>query len=234
MNPIELWLFLFILGLSLALPLGPVNLEIIKMALMEKEPQIGYFLAILTGIGAMTGDFIVAFSILTLGSTLFAILLNNLALKTILFAFNVILLSYLGFSAFNKKITNGIISEEAKDDDSRNENSIFRRITKRYVIGFIIVISSPWSYLWWASFGSLIVFGDFNSLDFFSRLTIVICFLSGVLFWVIFFPTLLTVSKKFANEEFLNLITKASASILLIYAGNFLLETLYNLHLWLF
>ena len=90
---------------------------------------------------------------------------------------------------------------------STSNASIVARIRIRIFTGYAIVISSPWTYLWWASFGSYIIFGDFNSFELSSRLLIIICFLSGVFTWVISFSSLLTLSKKFANDTFLNIIT---------------------------
>ena len=232
MDFFSFWLFLFVLGLSLALPLGPVNLEMIKQALFEKNHKIGFLLAFFTGLGAMSGDFLLAFTILTLGATLLTNIINNYAIKTLLFGFNVFLLGYLGLSTFTKSFNTN--SELKIDFDISVTGSIISRIKKRLATGLVIVLSSPWSYLWWASFGSYILFGDFNSFELLPRLLIVLCFLSGVFIWIISFPSLLTLSKRFASEGFLNFITKTSSLILLVYAANFLLETLTYLRLWLF
>ena len=233
MDFLATWLFLFILGLSLALPLGPVNVEIIKQALFEKKHTIGFFLAFFTGLGAMSGDFIISFSILTLGSKLLTSIINDYAIRTILFGFNVLLLGYLGISTLRKNFTEEEL-DEIENKDHLSSLNLGSRIRKRLATGFAIVVSSPWSYLWWASFGSYIIFGDFNSFDLIPRMIIIMCFLSGIFFWVVSFSGLLTVSKKFANKSFLNVITKLSALILLIYALNFSIDTLTYLKLWLF
>lgn len=246
MSFLAFWLFLFILGLSLALPLGPVNLEILKQALFEKNHKLGFFSAFFTGLGAMSGDFTIAFSVLTLGSALLTGIINNYAVKTLLFGFNVGLLGYLGISTFRKKFDNSESIEdslrifehnpetiEQKKAVYNSNGSIVASIRKRIITGFAIVISSPWTYLWWASFGSYIIFGDFNSFELSSRILIIICFLSGVFTWVVSFSSLLTLGKKFANDKFLNIITKLSSIVLLLYAGNFLLQTLTYLQLWL-
>lgn len=246
MNFLAFWLFLFILGLSLALPLGPVNLEIIKQALFENNHKLGFLSAVFTGLGAMSGDFTIAFSVLTLGSALLTGVINNYAVKTLLFGFNVGLLGYLGISTFRKKFESSqTIEDTFKEIENKIESvdqkkqlnatsSLMGRIRKRVITGYAIVISSPWTYLWWASFGSYVIFGDFNSFELSSRLLIIICFLSGVFTWVIGFSSLLTLGKKFANDTFLNIITKLSSIVLLLYAGNFLLQTLTYLQLWLF
>ena len=228
------WGFLFLLGLSLAVPLGPVNVEIIKQATFERSHKKGFFLAVFTGIGASTGDFIIAFTVLTLGATLLTSIINDNAIKTILFAFNVMLLGFLGITTLKKPImnTDELIHEEGIENHS---NEFLKRVSKRYVTGLAIVVSSPWSYLWWASFGSYILFGNtFDSFDIISRLIIIVCFLTGIWFWVFSFSSLLTLSKKFANDKFLNIIKNISALILLVYAVNFTFETFTYLRMWLF
>ena len=194
----------------------------------------------------MSGDFTIAFSVLTLGSALLTSIINDYAIKTLLFGFNVGLLGYLGISTFRRKFsTSETIDDSFKKIDENSESieqenpipnnsSIMGSIRRRIITGYAIVISSPWSYLWWASFGSYIIFGNFNSLELSSRLLIILCFLSGIFTWVVGFSSLLTLSKKFANDTFLNIITKLSSIVLLLYAGNFLLETLTYLQLWLF
>lgn len=234
MDIITFWAFLFLLGLSLAVPLGPVNVEIIKQATFEKSHRKGFFLAIFTGIGASTGDFIIAFTVLTIGAALLTSIINDYAIKTILFAFNVLLLGFLGITTIRKPVmdTEEIINEEHTEN---NSNEFLMRVSKRYVTGLAIVVSSPWSYLWWASFGSYIIFGSaFNSFDVLSRLIIILCFLTGIWFWVFSFSSLLTLSKKFANDKFLTIIKNISALILLVYAVTFAFDTLAYLRLWLF
>ena len=245
MDIFSFWLFLFLLGLSLAVPLGPVNIEIIKQAVFERDHRLGFFLAFFTGLGAMSGDFTIAFSVLTLGSAILTGIINNYAVRTLLFGFNVLLLGYLGISTFRKSFdtTDSLVEIDPVLEQETVQNiiqstvpkkNLFSRVRTRIITGFAIVVSSPWSYLWWASFGSYIIFGDFNSFNLFFRLVIILCFLSGVFTWIISFSSLLTLSKRFANDKFLNIITKISSVILLIYAGYFLLDTLTYLQLWLF
>ena len=181
----------------------------------------------------MSGGFIIAFSVLTLGSALLTSIINDYAIKTVLFSFNVLLLGYLGVSTLRKSFIYDDTLIFEKDSNVNQKINIKSKILKRLVTGLAIVVTSPWSYLWWASFGSYIIFGDFNSFDLLPRLGIVLCFLSGIFTWVFSFSSLLTISKRFANSTFLNIITKASAVVLLLYALNFSLETLTYFKLWL-
>lgn len=240
MDIFSFWLFLFLLGLSLAVPLGPVNIEIIKQAVFERSHRIGFFLALFTGLGAMSGDFTIAFSVLTLGSAILTGIINNYAVKTLLFGFNVLLLGYLGISTFRKSFDTSDpliefvpVLEQETIQKPVVKRSLFSRVRTRIITGFAIVVSSPWSYLWWASFGSYIIFGDFDSFNLASRLVIILCFLSGIFAWVVSFSSLLTLSKRFASDKFLNIITKISSTILLVYAGYFLLDTFTYFQLWL-
>ena len=93
-------LFLASLGFSLALPLGPVNMEMIKQGIVKRK---GWILGMITGIGAMTGDFIVSMSVLFVGSEVLTSLLENKMLSAALFFGNAGLLGYIGFNALKTK-----------------------------------------------------------------------------------------------------------------------------------
>ncbi|MHA2366049.1 MAG: LysE family transporter [Candidatus Hodarchaeales archaeon] len=219
------------LGLSLAIPLGPINIEIIKQALGINDQKLGFFFAVLIGLGAMTGDFIVAFSVLTIGSQLFSDFISNNAIRTILLSFNALLLGYLSFSTLNKSYHRDSLDLDFEKKDQLNTLSI-KRSMNRYFTGLILVITSPWSYLWWSSFGTLIIFGDFDSFNIISRLIIILMFLTGVFIWMLFFPGGLTISKKFASPIILQWITRSSAIIMIFYAVIFVFDAYQGFLLW--
>ncbi|MFX0212380.1 MAG: hypothetical protein ACFFDT_40780, partial [Candidatus Hodarchaeota archaeon] len=79
---LELWVFVGFLGFTLAAPLGPINAEVIKQALNKSvSEKLAWGSAILTGIGAMTGDFVVAFSALTVGGEILIDIFSNPVIK---------------------------------------------------------------------------------------------------------------------------------------------------------
>jgi threonine/homoserine/homoserine lactone efflux protein len=219
---IIVWITVAILGVTLAAPLGPVNAEMIKQGLNKSiSHKSAWIAAILTGVGAMNGDFIVATTALMVGGEILIDVFSSPFIKLCLFSINIIILGYLGISTLIQNPEPQInFSDEPETPINKQKiqiNQFF--FIRRYITGLSLVISSPWSYLWWVSAGTIILFSDFNVPDFFSRMGLVIMFLSGILLWVISFCTLLAIIGKSPNPKYFKWITKGSAFILLLFAG---------------
>ncbi len=234
MNIIEIlgiWLVTASLGVTLAAPLGPINLELIKNALDTSiTRKAAWISALLIGIGAMTGDFIVALSALTVGGEVLESFFSNLWVKFLLFGLNLIILGYLGISTLLKTPIESSNSFNPKLHDDKSLNHVKSiSLLKKYFTGLSIVVTSPWSYLWWTSVGTIILFSDFSLPDLNSRLIIVIMFLSGIFAWMIAFSSTLTIIGKSPNPKFFSRITKGTAFILLFFALIILREMLITL-----
>ncbi|MHA2054339.1 MAG: LysE family transporter [Candidatus Hodarchaeales archaeon] len=215
-----IWLIVATLGVTLAAPLGPINLEIIKQSFDSSvAPRIAWFSTLLIGIGAMSGDFIVAFSVLTIGGEVLDSLFSIPIVKILLFAVNLVILSYLGLSTFLKSTNDDFLSLTKEETHETFATTItFSRFLNRYLTGLSIVVTSPWSYLWWTSAGTIILFSDFSLPDLFSRLIIVMMFLSGIFLWMFSLSTILAIIGRSPNKKFFMVITKGSALILLLFA----------------
>ncbi|MHA2104723.1 MAG: LysE family translocator [Candidatus Hodarchaeales archaeon] len=222
MNLLEIWLLLATLGFSLAAPLGPVNVEMMKNAIninySKSIHRLG--LSTITGIGAMTGDFIVAFSALTLGGVVIETWFLNPVMKTLLFSLNVFILVYIAYGSLrtsSKKIEKSLADETS---ELENGNDFAKKMGKQYGTGFVLVVTSPWSYLWWASFGTVILFGDLQTVtfDLIGRVGIVFLFLSGIFLWVLLYSGSLSLIGKIPKPSILNAIVKGSAGLLLVFA----------------
>lgn len=126
-----------LLGLSLAAPIGPVNLEIIKRGL-----NYGFKQAFLTGAGAMSAD-TTYLILIFFGLTSF---LNNSFLASVLGVTGSFILIYLG--AMNVRE----FFQKTTAPDTRQ-----RRIFKRsFIAGYTLAISSPMTIIWWTGvFGAL-------------------------------------------------------------------------------
>jgi threonine/homoserine/homoserine lactone efflux protein len=215
-----IWAVIATLGVTLAVPLGPINLELIKNTLNTSiSRKAAWLSALLLGLGAMSGDFFVALTALTLGGEVLNSFFSNLWIKFFLFALNLVILGYLGLSTLFKK---SIDYQDSTNPSSYN-GEVFKQVKitsllKKYLTGFSIVVTSPWSYLWWTSAGTIILFSDFSFPDLFSRLVIVIMFLTGIFLWMFTFSTTLTVIGKFPNPKIFIILTKGSALILLVFA----------------
>ena len=163
----------------------------------------------------MTGDFIIALSAVTLGGEVLESIFGNLWIRFLLFAVNFIILSYLGISTL---LTNSNESFNPRNSTSEGTEIVDQEssssLVKKYVTGFSLVITSPWTYLWWSSFGTLLLFIDFD----FPQMFIVLMFLSGIFLWTFAFSAVLSIVRKFPNPKFITLITKGTATILFIFA----------------
>lgn len=203
------------LGFSLAAPLGPVNAEMIKNSFSGKN---GWKYGFTTGIGAMTGDFVVAMSALFVGAEILAIYLEITWVIVSLLSANVLILGYIGIKSLNIEIDSSdenLDPTQSKDvKKSINKPSFF----KQYRLGFVIVLTSPWSYGWWASFGPVMLSSGIILDTFGSRLEATIFFLSGIFLWVFLFNGLLKISHQFASPKFLKRVTQASALVLILFA----------------
>ena len=214
---IETWLFIAFLGFTLAAPLGPINTEVIKQALDKSiSEKLAWGAAISTGIGAMTGDFVVAFSALTVGGAILINVFSNALIKFVLFSVNIILLGFLGVSAL---ISKSVPLEYNPEIQGESEHPSNFRLVRQYLTGFSLVVTSPWSYFWWASMGTLILFSDFNIPDPLLRLGIVFMFLTGVLAWQLFFTTLLAIIGRIPNPKLFIWVQRATAIILFGFAA---------------
>ncbi|MFX1536751.1 MAG: LysE family transporter [Promethearchaeota archaeon] len=222
---IEIWIIVAALAFSLAVPIGPINLEIIKQILNKSvNEKIAWIAAVLTGIGAITGDFIIAFSALTIGGEVFLFFFSNPLILFLLFTINICILSYLGISTLIRAPYDPEKIDLSDESQLNSKISILQRLGKQYATGLSLVVTSPWSYLWWVSAGTLILFSDFNTPDLLSRIVIVLMFISGVFMWIILFCTTLSIVGRLPNPRIFYWITKGTAIILLLLTGLVVIE----------
>ncbi|OLS25005.1 MAG: hypothetical protein HeimC2_20600 [Candidatus Heimdallarchaeota archaeon LC_2] len=217
-------LFLASLGFSLALPLGPVNMEMIKQGIAKKK---GWVLGMITGIGAMTGDFIVSMSVLFVGSEVLSSILENKIIAAVLFFGNAGLLGYIGLSALKSKTDTTKFLDEDKMLGS--EQITFKQNRKQYGLGFVIVVTSPWSYLWWISFGPVILGSDIPIETFSDRFFVTLMFLVGIFVWVLLINISLLISQEVASDKMLDNITKVSAGVILLFALSIFIDGMWIL-----
>ena len=196
-------LLLMSLGFSLAAPLGPINLELLKQTLSRSK---GWVFGLMTGFGAMTGDLIIAMTAMYLGEQKLKEAIEISAVKYALLVVNVLILCYISWGAWNAKIADDFLTDSEEKVIISDAS-----LTSQYSKGFLLVMTSPWSYFWWVSFGSYLLGRGIDLSSFTDKLTATIFFLSGILFWLLLFCFLLAFSRKMANTKTLTIITKSSA-----------------------
>ena len=192
-----------LLGLSLAAPIGPVNLEIIKRGLNS-----GFKQAFLTGLGAMFAD-TTYLALIFFGLTSF---FNFLFIKIFLGIAGSIILIYLGTVSANEFFSKA----------GETENKPQRLFKTSFVTGYVLAISSPMTIVWWTGvFGALLAaqtHTQTNISAFFSCLSILLgCFL-----WVFFLAIALHWGKKIINDNILKLISLFAGLFLILFGVYFL------------
>ncbi len=207
--------FFATLGFSLAAPLGPVNMEMIKVGTSRR---FGWIFGIITGLGASTADFLIATIVLFIGAEFFSGLLTIRIFFVILLFLNAGILGYIGIGALRSKSEFG--SDEIVEGSS---------VLRQFVFGFVLVITSPWSYLWWVSFGPTIISTELPLSTFWDRGVVTMLFILGIWLWVFLLNFMLLVSEKLASEKTLRWITVGSASLILIFAFSIALDAIWVL-----
>jgi threonine/homoserine/homoserine lactone efflux protein len=195
-----------LLGLTLAAPIGPVNLEIIKRGLNS-----GFKQAVLTGTGAMSAD-ATYLILIFFGLTAF---LNIAFMKIFLGIAGSIILIYLG--ALSVKDFFHTTKSNRKSPQHLFKNS--------YVTGYVLAISSPMTIVWWTGvFGALLASqtnSPTNISAFFSCLSILLgCFL-----WVFSLAVALHFGRKYVTEKTTGFISLIAGVFLIGFGFYFMNQT---------
>ena len=220
--------FLFVaLGFSLAAPLGPVNIEMIKVGLSK---QNGWILSFVTGLGATSCDFIIATTLLFIASSLFFSILEITLLLFFLFLANSLLLFYIGYRSLmqpHPSLEEITTTSPGENTLNLEKKSFGKGLIKQYGIGFIFVLTSPWSYLWWLSFGSVILSAPVDFSNPVIKLLVISMFIVGVLSWCAILALLLLVSSNLISKRFHKTISILSATFIFVFAANVLLDAIW-------
>jgi threonine/homoserine/homoserine lactone efflux protein len=193
-----------LLGLTLAAPIGPVNLEIIKRGLNS-----GFKQAFLTGVGAMSAD-ATYLTLIFFGLTSF---LNVTWIKIVLGIGGSFMLIYLGYASIKNFFNESAVAKTEKRS----------LLQSSFTTGYVLAISSPMTVVWWTGvFGALLASQTDTPNNLFAFLS---CFsiLLGCFVWVFFLAVALHWGKKFVNEIIMKSIS-LTAGIVLIGFGLYFLH----------
>ncbi|WP_144701466.1 LysE family transporter [Fictibacillus phosphorivorans] len=151
------------LGISLAIPIGPIKLEMIKYGLFG-----GFWPSWFVGIGAVCAD-LLFMSLIFLGLTSF---LHHEWITILMLIIGIIMLSYLGIST----IRNSDSTLSLLIDDKIN-------LKKPFWTGFVIALMNPYNFIFW--FG--IYGGSLQSIpsttNEMTRIALSLCIIAGIVLW---------------------------------------------------
>lgn len=151
-----------IIGWGIAIPLGPVNLEI-----MRRNLTYGLRYGVAIGFGATTAD--LTFIILLLTGAL--MILQHPDLLRILGIIGSLILFWFGWQAISAKVVN---------NDAALKNI---SIAKCFMSGYMIAISSPFNILFWASLSSQVI--TLSEQNIYAMYFLIGSILLGIISWMV-------------------------------------------------
>jgi threonine/homoserine/homoserine lactone efflux protein len=177
-----------LLGLSLAAPIGPVNMEMMRAGMSG-----GFRSAFLTGLGAVSADTVYLFLFFWgLGP-----MLSHQGIRVFLWGFGSLVLLSLGAMALRDSFHLKI----------RNETGALLMGRARFSRGFLLAISSPMNLVWWAGIFGAAMAGRGASSPAWTALPDYMAIPLGCLLWVVCFAAALNFVRRLVTQALLRFIT---------------------------
>ncbi len=184
-----------ILGISLAAPVGPVNVEVIKRGLKH-----GFLPAFLLSLGAASAD-TTYLLLVYFGLSNF---INIPIAKASIWIFGAIVSLYLGYQSI-KEYFEKIDLEKPKVKTGRNS----------FVAGYMITISNPMTIVWWLGVFGAILSSTVQTVTKTTALLNSLAIIIGVVLWFFALSLLLHWGKRFVNEKTMQYISVIAGLILI-------------------
>ncbi|MDF1655358.1 MAG: LysE family translocator [Coxiellaceae bacterium] len=199
-----------LLGLGAAMPVGPVNLEIVRRNL-----RFGTTSGMLLGLGAACTD-LTYLLLLSLGALT---LLTHHTVLNVIGLIGAFILAWFGIEALRTKIT---------EDPSKNDKPIKRKAQWRHWLeGYLMTLLNPMTILFWASVSSQVALQAHNNhpaIAFMGAGVII-----GAYGWVVSINTTLHFTRHRFSQKVMQRINWAGGIILIGFAIYGLTHTLLHL-----
>lgn len=191
----------FLLGLSLAAPIGPIN-----AAVLDRGIKKGFFHAWVVGLGALIADALLMI-LIYFGLVHF---LTTPFMKTFLWLFGCFILLYSGIESL-------IDAGKIKGEAYRNEVTL----SKSFFSGFFLSITSPLSILFWLGiYGSVLA----ETIAEFDRNHVLLytgVMFTGICMWDVIMASLASTFRRFLTTRALSFISIASGLSLIGFGLHF-------------
>jgi threonine/homoserine/homoserine lactone efflux protein len=193
-------------GVVLAAPIGPINVEIIRRGLLQGS-RAGW----LVGLGALTADTIFA-TLIVSGITQVA---DRPALRVPLYAAGALMLIYIGWMSIRRAQGGPIALREAATGHSR-----------AYLTGFLMAALNPMGIVYWLSVGSALVAEAVAKVGRGGSPVLVGGVFVGIFCWVTALALMVHFGRRFVNERVMRWITGISGGVLIGFGLWFALQAL--------
>ncbi len=191
------------IGIALAAPIGPVNIEIVARGLRH-----GYLSGWLVGLGALSADTIYAVLIVS-GITPVA---DRTGLRVPLFLAGAAMLAWVGINSLRSARAGAV------------EPSGVPAGRRSFVTGFLIAALNPMGIVYWLSVGSALVAEAVERSGAAGAPVLVGGVFLGLLVWVTALSISAQVSRRFVTGSGMQWITGASGVVILGFAAWFLVQ----------
>jgi len=197
------------IGVALAAPIGPINIEIIKRGI-----QGGYRHGWLVGLGALSADTVYA-GLIVSGLTPVA---DSPTLRVPLFLAGAIMLCYVGYRSIRTSL-NG--------DSVDDTGSVAGR--RSYVTGLLMAVFNPMGIVYWLSVGAALVAEAVDRVGTAGSPVLVGGVFCGIFLWVTFLSWLAQVSRRFVTGNGMRWITGIGGVALIGFGIWFFYQAMANL-----
>ena len=191
-----------VLGLSLSIPVGPINIEMIKRGIKN-----GFWHSWAVGLGGMSAD-IVLMLLIYFGVSTY---LTTPMAQLIMWIFGFLILVYLGYESIRDAFKEVTISDEVEKETK----------SKSFISGFLIAISNPLNIIFWIGIYGSVLTTTLNTIGTGQALLYSSAIFVGIAAWDLTVATSVNFGRKFANQRFLKWLSVIAGLVLIVFGVSF-------------
>ena len=191
-----------VLGLSLSIPVGPINIEMIKRGIKN-----GFWHSWAVGLGVMSAD-IVLMLLIYFGVSTY---LTTPMAQLIMWIFGFLILVYLGYESIRDAFKEVTISDEVEKETK----------SKSFISGFLIAISNPLNIIFWIGIYGSVLTTTLNTIGTGQALLYSSAIFVGIAAWDLTVATSVNFGRKFANQRFLKWLSVIAGLVLIGFGVSF-------------
>lgn len=184
-------------GVVLAAPIGPINIEIILRSIRSGF-RSGWYL----GLGALSADTVYA-AVVVSGLTPLA---DRPGVRIPLFVAGAVMLGYVGWGSVRKALRGDVMDARSGVSSSAGRS---------YVTGFLMAAFNPMGIVYWLSVGAGLVADAVSRVGAVGAPILVVGVFLGILCWVTSLSVLAQISQRFVTGHGMRWITGASGVIVM-------------------
>ena len=186
-------------GVTLAAPIGPINVEIIRRGIRD-----GFVHGWVLGLGALSADTIYA-ALIVGGLTPLA---DRPTLRVPLFLAGGVMLAWVGWMSVRTALRG----------DAANAGDTVPRRGRSYATGFLMAIFNPMGIVYWLSVGAALVADAVQRVGQVGSPVLVMGVMFGIFCWVTFISVLAQISRRFVTGPGMRWVTGVSGLIIIGFA----------------